>query len=258
MNAMCRPVRHWSASTSLRRAIFPSALNLTDVLIVPLSSRQVLAASQTTRVLVWSSLLGGGIAIALTRAQSLLPLEECVKAWLGGLSGITDGIMVMVLAWGVGEMSRAVQVGAYVSHAIGESMPPSMLPPAAMLVSGFASVCTGSSWGAMVLLFPIVMPLAAVSRDGGVLPGGIAGDIVVNTIGAVISGSMFGDHISPISDTTVLSALSSQCSLAAHVRTQAPYALTTFAVSLVLCLATALAPVWVSVLSIPIGAAMLW
>lgn len=139
------------------------------------------------------------------------------------------------------------------SEAIGAKLSRNLLPPAAMFISGIVSLCTGSSWGAMVILFPIALPLAAKGS-----PPGVADDLLISTIGAVISGSMFGDHVSPISDTTVLSALSSSCTLVGHVRTQGPYACLVFAVSLLVSLVSAPAPSWAGALLLVPALVILW
>mmetsp|Transcript_10637 Transcript_10637/g.16673 ORF Transcript_10637/g.16673 Transcript_10637/m.16673 type:complete len:211 (+) Transcript_10637:802-1434(+) len=108
------------------------------------------------------------------------------------------------------------------------------------MVSAFVSLASGSSWGAMVLLFPIALPISIREQDSLET----AGQVLIHTVGAVISGSLLGDHVSPISDTTVLSALSSSCELEAHVKTQAPYALIVATVAFVLTCLIGYMPEW--------------
>jgi Na+/H+ antiporter NhaC len=141
-------------------------------------------------------------------------------------------------------MSRDLHVGSFMSSSIGASIPPTLLVPASMFAAGLVSLSTGSSWGAMVLIFPIALPLAhsasfvhtdlsnnsssvlASSNSSSSSSGSYidysseASPLLINTIGAVISGSIFGDHVSPISDTTVLASLASSCTLVEHARTQ--------------------------------------
>jgi len=112
-----------------------------------------------------------------------------------------------------------------------EGMPAIVLPMVLFVLSAVVAFSTGSSWSTMTILLPIVVGLAyGLGEDSGI--GGAL--LVVMSIGAVLEGAIFGDHCSPISDTTVLSSLGSQCDLLAHVTTQLPYALLVGIVSLLI------------------------
>ena len=104
------------------------------------------------------------------------------------------------------------------------NMPPSLLPTAVFLVAAAVSFATGTSWGTMAILTPLAVPLALVSAtdDSGILAA---------TVAAILGGSVFGDHCSPISDTTILSSMASGCDHVDHVRTQLPYALFSAAIA---------------------------
>jgi len=220
----------------------------------PPSAVEILSHAETTKVLIWSSLLADAMAILLTIGQRLLTLEQCMAAWVAGIRSITVGFLTLVFAWGIGNMSTVLHVGSYVSSAFGPSFPINLLPPAAMLISAFVSVASGSSWGTMVLMFPIALPLT-VAHDGD---GPVrANDSLLATLGAIISGSMFGDHVSPISDTTILSSLCSSCDLMQHVRTQGPYACVVGLISLLLCLISSSSSAIVASMLLPIGILLL-
>ena len=104
---------------------------------------------------------------------------------------------------------------------------PGWLPAVTFLLGAVISFSTGTSWGTMAILMPLVIPVAVGMPDG-------ADTILVPTIGAVLAGAVFGDHCSPISDTTIVSAVSSDCDPMAHVRTQMPYALMAAAITVLL------------------------
>ena len=120
-------------------------------------------------------------------------------------------------------------------------MPPSLLPAAVFLVAAAVSFATGTSWGTMAILTPLAVPLALVSAVDEV-------GILAASVAAILGGSVFGDHCSPISDTTILSSMASGCDHVDHVRTQLPYALLAAAVSIVvgyLAYAASGVPAWI-------------
>ena len=109
-----------------------------------------------------------------------------------------------------------------------------LLPAIIIFVAAAISFATGTSWGTMAILFPVVVPLAVAMGAG--VGFGTGGDytILLGVISSVMAGSIFGDHCSPISDTTVMSSLASACDHIDHVRTQLPYAITVVIVALLL------------------------
>ena len=115
-----------------------------------------------------------------------------------------------------------------------ESVNPTWIPVIAFVLSALVSFSTGSSWGTMAILYPLILPAAwSVSQQNG-LPANDALMIIWHTTAVILSGSVLGDHCSPISDTTILSSLASRCHHIDHVKTQLPYALTVGGVSVFL------------------------
>jgi Na+/H+ antiporter NhaC len=115
---------------------------------------------------------------------------------------------------------------------MGDSFSPIWMPALVFVLSALVSFATGSSWGTMAILYPLMMPLSyQLSIDFG-LGQNEAMMIMYNVVSVVLAGSVFGDHCSPISDTTILSSMASSCNHIDHVRTQLPYALTVGGVSL--------------------------
>jgi Na+/H+ antiporter NhaC len=119
----------------------------------------------------------------------------------------------------------SVGVDRLVSRWITDGLDPSLLPTLSFIISALMALATGTSWGTMSIMFPLLMRATYVSSDGDPR-------IVYSTVAGILSGAVAGDHVSPISDTTVLSALACECQLMAHVRTQMPYAVVVSIVSI--------------------------
>lgn len=214
----------------------------------------ILSATDTSKVLIWSTLLASVSAIALCVSLKRLCLEDSVEAWVEGIRVVVPGLLILIFSWSMGEMSAHVHVGAFLTSFLGSSIPPSIFPALVFITGALISLATGSSWGTMSILFPMVVPVAA--HMGGLVhghPHPIAPDVVVASIAAILSGSIFGDHCSPISDTTVFAAITSSCDLMSHVKTQLPYAITIALVSLVCSLFTGLFGLHLSPLFILVG-----
>ena len=218
------------------------------------SMMDILSATDTSKVLIWSTLLASVSAIVMCVSLKRLRLEDSVEAWVEGIRVVVPGLLILIFSWSVGEMSAHVHVGAYLTSFLGSSVPPSIFPALVFVTGAMISLATGSSWGTMSILFPMVVPVAA--HMGGLVHGhpvAIAPDVVVASVAAILSGSIFGDHCSPISDTTVFAAIASSCDLMSHVKTQLPYAITIASVSLVCSLLTGLFGLHLSPLFILIG-----
>ncbi len=126
--------------------------------------------------------------------------------------------VVLTLAWSLGQVCTDLETAVFLKSAIGPNVPPSLLPVVVFLVAAAVSFATGTSWGTMAILTPLAVPLVLVSTTDD--PG-----ILAATVAAILGGAVFGDHCSPISDTTILSSMASGCDHVDHVRTQLPYAL---------------------------------
>ena len=140
--------------------------------------------------------------------------------------------------------------GAYISNVVGDSIPGILIPVILFLVSCLVAFSTGTSYGTSAIMIPIAFPLA-----WGVT-GGEMDTLCLVTIAAVTSGSIFGDHCSPISDTTIMSSMGSAADLIDHVRTQLPYAVTVAVVASLLGYLPAAAGISPLIL-IPVGIAAL-
>ncbi len=186
---------------------------------------EVVGAGDPYKSLLWGSMLGVLAAIVLATAQRLLLATEAVDAFVGGMRAMMMALIILTLAWGIGDVTEALGTGPYLTGVLSESLPLWALPALVTVVAASVSFATGSSWGTMAILFPVVVPLAVSMGAGASFEGGGHYTILLGAISSIMAGSIFGDHCSPISDTTVMSSLASACDHVDHVRTQLPYAL---------------------------------
>lgn len=140
--------------------------------------------------------------------------QESIKIYLGGISKMTSVLIILVLAWSLSAVGKQLGTGDFIISLAQDNFAPYMVPVIAFLFGAVASFAMGSSWGTYAIMLPLIIPMA----DALGAPMHVC-------IGAVLSGGMFGDHCSPISDTTILSASGAGCSQFDHVRTQLPYEL---------------------------------
>lgn len=170
--------------------------------------------------IVWaavaSSLVAGGIAMGRLK----FTLQETYDTWVKGFLGLCEVAIVIVLAWSIGGIVSTMGTADYLISLLSGNISAGIIPASIFVISCIISFSTGTSWGTMPIVFPIAIPLAAsFVSDPTTSP------IVIATIAAVLSGSIFGDQTSPISDSSILSSATSGCDLLHHVKTQTPYAL---------------------------------
>jgi Na+/H+ antiporter NhaC len=217
----------------------------------------VVGAGDPFRSLLWASFAGCVVAILMATSQRILTITESIEAWLGGLRSMLLAIVILVLAWGLGGVTEALGTGNYLADLLGDALPLQLLPALVFLVAAATSFATGTSWGTMAILFPVVIPLATAMGAGIGFDGGDNYSILLGAISSIMAGSIFGDHCSPISDTTVLSSMASSCDHIDHVRTQLPYAVVVAAVGLLvgdIPTAFGMSPM----ISLPVGVAILY
>ena len=186
---------------------------------------KIIGSANSYRALMWASLAGALVAIVMTAAQRLLSLDEIVDAWVSGARFTFIAMIILVLAWSMSEISRELHTADFLIASLGNSLPAAALPAVIFVLAAFTAFSTGSSWGAMGILLPLVLPLcwAIMSMEG--LAASEDYFILYSSVSGVLAGAVWGDHCSPISDTTVMSSLSAGCDHIEHVRTQLPYAL---------------------------------
>lgn len=198
--------------------------------------RTVLANAESDVALLVASASAFATALGLTLGQRLLSGREIVAVSLAAVRPLVGAFGILFLAWSLGHVCRDLGTSFYLTAAARASMHALALPLVLFLVAGAMAFATGTSFGTMAILLPNVVVLAhqlgtEAAFTGSPAAGGPA--LLLLCIGAVLEGAIFGDHCSPISDTTVLSSLGAGCDLLEHVGTQLPYALLAMAVSAV-------------------------
>ena len=189
------------------------------------SLKDIIGAADSYKSLMWGSLLGMVTAVALTLAQRIMTLEEVVNSWYKGMRTMIYAMIILVLAWALGGITDILETANFLVSILGDALPVELLPALVFILAAGTAFATGSSWGAMGILVPLIIPLTwAVMKASG-MSGPEDMHLLYSSIAAVLGGSVWGDHCSPISDTTILSSMASGCDHIEHVRTQMPYAL---------------------------------
>jgi Na+/H+ antiporter NhaC len=189
------------------------------------SIKDIIGDADPYKAMMWASFIGALTAAAMTIGQRILTTHETVDAWYGGARATLFGMIVLVLAWSMADVTAALNAKGYLISILGDSMPAAWVPAAVFVLAAITAFSTGTSWGTMGILVPLVVPLAwAVMSVNGMTD---ASDmhILYSSVACVLAGAVWGDHCSPISDTTVLSSIASGCNHIEHVRTQLPYAM---------------------------------
>ena len=147
-----------------------------------------------------------------------------VTIFFEGMKQMFLPTLILVFAWTLNAVIKEIGAAPYLVSFLGDKLSPTLLPVLVFVLASLVSFSTGTSWGTMAILMPLVIPVAA-KLTGLHTAADASSPQMIATIGAVLTGAVFGDHCSPISDTTIVSAFSSDCDLMAHVNTQMPYAL---------------------------------
>ncbi len=176
-----------------------------------------LAAADTAAALSAASAVAVAAALVLVRMQGALDGDEIGNAIASGVRSVAEPLGILLLAWTLGDLVEASAAPRWVAGVLDRVVQPTAIPVLAFAAGCLMSFSTGSSWFTMGALLPVAVPVAASI-------GGSDPLIVVLTVAAVMDGALFGDHASPISDTTVLASVGSGCDVMAHTRTQLPYA----------------------------------
>jgi len=187
--------------------------------------RAIIGSANPYKSLIWGSLLGSLLAIALSVGRGVLSLGTAVAAWFSGARAMLYAIFILVLAWALSGVTDMLGTADYLVSLIGDRLHPGLLPTLVFVVAAATAFSTGSSWGTMGILLPLTVPLAWALMVAAGMTGTDHLPILYATVAAVMGGAVWGDHCSPISDTTILSSMASQCDHIEHVRTQLPYAL---------------------------------
>ncbi len=201
---------------------------------------QVIGQGDSYLSLVYGALAGLATILGLNLVQRTMSSSSVLQSMNEGFLHVLPALIILWLAWTLSRLTgeEFLGTGEYLAGWVSQtSLPAYLMPTIVFLLASGIAFSTGTSWGTMAILMPIVIPLVngLLTQQLGQPP---AADhyLLTASIGSVLAGAIFGDHCSPISDTTILSSRSSDCDHIAHVRTQIPYALTVGAVAI--CLGT--------------------
>ena len=180
------------------------------------SAEAIFSATDSFNVLPLVGIGALVVPVLLYWPQCIMGPIETLSEWLEGMKTMIEPLAVLVLAWTLGAVLTDIKMGDWIVGAVGDSISADYLSVLSLVISAVVAFATGSSWGTMAVLFPLIGPLAwnVSQTEIGLL----------YSLAAILAGSVWGDHCSPISDTTILSALSADCEVPEHVVTQAPYA----------------------------------
>nr|WP_315063241.1 Na+/H+ antiporter NhaC family protein [uncultured Campylobacter sp.] len=189
-------------------------------------------AADASVALFQSALLATVVAIFMAVYRKILTVREAIETWGKGWKTMITTIIILLLAWSLSSVIKELGTSRYLVDLLSQSTPKIVLPAAIFMLGSFISFSTGTSYGTMGILMPLAIPLAsAVGMHSGLEGDALHAYMIVN-ISAVLTGAIFGDHCSPISDTTILSSMGAGCNHIDHVQTQMPYALAVCAISI--------------------------
>ncbi len=195
---------------------------------------ETLGRSDSFISLMWASLFSLIVAILMSVGKKIFSLSKAMEYSMDGFKSMLQAIIILTLAWSLALLTQQMHTADFFTSVFQFfSIPVFLVPGITFLISALISFSTGSSWGTMAILYPIMLPVSWYLAKDANLDYSYSFHIFYGVAASIITGSVFGDHCSPISDTTILSSMASGCRHIDHVNTQMPYAVTVATVSLV-------------------------
>lgn len=176
----------------------------------------VMASENNVQVLFLAGVVAAIVAFVIPWWKGQCRPRPLAVAFAQGVKLGAAPLLILVSAWALAGVCKDLKTGAFLVEQLGASLSPGWLPLGSFLLSALVAFCTGTSWGTMAIVIPAIAPLA--HSAGGEF-------LLLVTLASVLDGAIFGDHCSPLSDTTVMSCVATGCDLMAHVVTQLPYAM---------------------------------
>ncbi len=187
-----------------------------------ISVSQALQDTDSVTAMVYGTFLTIVLSMLWYKGRKVIGILESIEAVVAGMKAMLPGILILVLAWSIGSVTGELGTGMFLAEVVTESLPAWTLPMVIFFVACFMAFATGTSWGTFAIMIPIAIPLAVFSDTS-----------IALCMAALLSGAVWGDHSSPLSDTTILSSTGAGCPHVDHVRTQIPYSATGAAAALV-------------------------
>ena len=219
---------------------------------------ETIGAANSYKALLWASVLSLLTAIVVTMLRGTLTFAKVMEEMVEGFKAMFNAVLILTMAWAIALVTKNMHTAEFVSQLLVQwSLSPVVVPVLTFLLAALIGFSTGTSWGTMAILYPLILPSSWLLCQEQGLSVNATMPLFYNVVASVLAGSVMGDHCSPISDTTIMSSLASSCNHLQHVRTQMPYALTVGGVAMLLgVLPTALGlPSWVAFL---MGFGVLW
>ncbi len=210
-----------------------------------------IGAANSYQALLWSSLLSLLTAIVVTLMRGTLAFGKVMEEMVEGFKTMFNAVLILTMAWSIALITKDMHTAEFVSQLLLKwSLSPMLVPVLTFVLAALIGFSTGTSWGTMAILYPLILPSSWLLCQEQGLSVEATMPLFYNVVASVLAGAVMGDHCSPISDTTIMSSLASQCNHLQHVSTQMPYALTVGGVALLIgVLPTALGlPSWVAFL----------
>lgn len=214
--------------------IYTGILNLTNKEISDYGLREIIINSDSFLALMWAGFAASVTAVIMSVGQKILSLNEAINAWTKGVQSMLFACIILAFAWAISDVTEILKTADYLISILSDSLDPRLLPVLVFLVCAAVSFSTGTSWGTMAIVMPIVIPLSFKMAELHGLNFSIDPTILAGVVSSVLAGSVFGDHCSPIADTTILSSMASHCNHIDHVKTQLPYAIVVGVVCMIL------------------------
>ncbi|MEZ4978901.1 MAG: Na+/H+ antiporter NhaC family protein, partial [Chitinophagales bacterium] len=193
--------------------IWTSELSLTEKL------RGVLSNADSYKALIWASFLACAVAILVSLISGASGLKESMESMIDGFKTMVPAVVILILAWALAGVIENLKTADYLSSMVPDNFNAYWLPLIFFILSALISFATGSSWNTMAVMYPICIPIVIkiASVNGTQIDLERLMPVLLNTVSVILAASVFGDHCSPISDTTILSSLSSHCDHISHV-----------------------------------------
>jgi len=193
--------------------------------ITEYSVQNIINHADSFSSLLWASFGASIVAIVMTVSQRLLSLNNAIEEWQKGFQSMLVAVIILVFAWAISTVTNDLKTADYIISLLSDSIDPRLLPALVFIICAVIGFSTGTSWGTMAIVMPIVIPLTYHVGNIFGLDSESLQNVMLGVISSVLSGSVFGDHCSPIADTTILSSLASKCNHIDHVNSQLPYSI---------------------------------
>ncbi len=212
----------------------------------------IIGEANSFLALMWSSLLSLLTAIIVTLWRGSLKFSKIMEEVIEGIKTMLNAVLILTMAWSISLITKDMRTAEFVSQLLLQwSLSPVLVPMLTFILAALIGFSTGTSWGTMAILYPLILPASWMLCISDGMSVNATMPLFYNVVASVLAGAVMGDHCSPISDTTIMSSLSSGCDHLQHVRTQMPYAITVGSVAaLIGVLPTSLGlPSWIAFLT---------